>query len=47
MRSGSSPRPGCRPGRAPAAAQDAAEAVVKKAIDAHGGADALNKYPAG
>jgi hypothetical protein len=32
---------------APALAQDAAEAVVKKAIDAHGGADALNKYKAG
>ena len=27
----------------PAAAQDTATAVVKKAIDAHGGADALNK----
>ena len=32
---------------APAWAQDTAEAVVKKAIDAHGGADALNKYKAG
>jgi hypothetical protein len=29
-----------------AAAEDKAEAVVKKAIDAHGGADALNKYKA-
>jgi outer membrane lipoprotein-sorting protein len=31
----------------PAAAQDAAEAVVKKAIDAHGGLETLKKYPAG
>ncbi len=31
----------------PAAAQDTAEAIVKKAIEAHGGADALNKYKAG
>ena len=30
-----------------AAADDKAEAVVKKAIEAHGGADALNKYKAG
>ena len=30
-----------------AAADEKAEAVVKKAIDAHGGADALNKYKAG
>jgi hypothetical protein len=29
-----------------AAADDKAEAVVKKAIEAHGGADALNKYKA-
>jgi hypothetical protein len=29
------------------AADDAATAVVKKAIEAHGGAEALNKYPAG
>ncbi len=28
-------------------AQDTAEAVVKKAIEAHGGADVLNKYKAG
>ncbi len=32
---------------APAFAQDDAAAVVKKAIAAHGGADALNKYQAG
>jgi hypothetical protein len=31
----------------PALGQDTAEAVVKKAIDAHGGADALTKYKAG
>lgn len=31
----------------PAVAQDDASAVVKKAITAHGGADALNKYKAG
>lgn len=31
----------------PAAADDKAEAVVKKGIEAHGGADALNKYKAG
>ena len=30
-----------------AAADEKAEVVVKKAIDAHGGADALNKYKAG
>jgi hypothetical protein len=30
-----------------AAADEKAEAVVKKAIEAHGGADALNKYKAG
>src|SRR5262245_18178718 len=30
-----------------AAADEKAETVVKKAIDAHGGADALNKYKAG
>jgi hypothetical protein len=30
-----------------AAADEKAEAVVKKAIEAHGGADALNKYQAG
>jgi outer membrane lipoprotein-sorting protein len=30
-----------------AVADEKAEAVVKKAIDAHGGADALNKYKAG
>ena len=29
-----------------AAADDKAEAVIKKAIEAHGGADALNKYKA-
>jgi hypothetical protein len=32
---------------APGFAQDTAEAVVKKAIEAHGGADALTKYKAG
>ena len=37
----SSPRPACR------AADDKAEAVVKKAIEAHGGAENLNKYTAG
>lgn len=30
-----------------AAADDKAEAIVKKGIEAHGGADALNKYKAG
>src|SRR3954468_6010486 len=30
-----------------AAADDKAEAIVKKGIEAHGGADALNKYRAG
>lgn len=32
---------------APGFAQDTAAAVVKKAIDAHGGADTINKYKAG
>ena len=32
---------------AAAAADEKAEAVVKKAIEAHGGADNLNKYTAG
>ena len=30
-----------------ATADDKAEAIVKKAIEAHGGAEALNKYAAG
>ena len=34
-------------GASAAAADEKAEAVVKKAIEAHGGADALNKYKAG
>ena len=32
---------------APLPAQESAEAVVKKAIEAHGGAEALKKFPAG